>query len=527
MERSTVLPKLIALTTAAALVLTLAPAGLAASSVSAVSLSEAGLDDDKKKRKQRGKVVKATVVQSEAPADAEETTAAEPAQVETTASQPEAVAPATEPEPSRRERRAAKREAKAAEKAERAEREAEEASRARAATTAEAAPAEVTQSAAPATSSPRATPSAAPTTTAAAPAARVASDRPTARTSDPTFRERIQVREVLLDVLVTDKKGNVVTGLGPEDFIVEEGKDVREVTSTLFYGAPEELAASGQEGTARSDRYFIVMFHDQKQAAGFLTAAQLDAGRWTRKWIEKELLPNDQVAVVGYDVRLKIYQDFTRDRQLLSQAVEAAARGKKEPDRWTSRSAPEIDPNSPSLLLNLPTGKTLAKQTRRIQSALTVLANAAEGIIGRKNLMMFSVGFGTVDQIGVYTPDPRYYEPMRQSLNNANVAVYAIDTLGARRGIPSGRDINDALSNIANETGGHYYSTFANVATPLRQVASDNLGYYLISYESEFETGTSGYRKVDIKTRDKSLRVRARTGYRYGTPRGVPQTSSP
>ena len=336
----------------------------------------------------------------------------------------------------------------------------------------------------------------------------------------PDVSESIQVREVLLDVLVTDRKGNAIEGLDKSAFqVTEDGKEV-EVTSLVYYGGTDELKSAGIEET-RTDRYFILFFHDQAQAAPFLRAAQMDNGRWAQKWIETELQPNDQVAVLGYDVRLKVYQDFSTDPVILSQAVSAAVRGRNEPDRWRTREADPARDGSPSLLINLPTGKALSRETRRLQTALELVGRASEGIIGRKNLMLFSAGFGEIDDIGVWTPDLRYYPPMKESLNTGNVAVYSIDILGARRGTPGARDINDGLSALSTDTGGHYYSTFANALTPLRNVSEDNLGYYLLSYRSEFEAGTTGYREVKVKvdnpTTGKKLKVKARKGYRFGT----------
>jgi VWFA-related protein len=334
----------------------------------------------------------------------------------------------------------------------------------------------------------------------------------------PGLRETVTVREVQLDVLVTDGRGGPVLGLGPSDFVIEEEGERREITSVIYYGGLPELRAAGAEGTERrTDRYFILLFHDQAQAAApALMAAQLDAGRWTKKWIEEGLEPNDQVAVLGYDVRLKVYEDFTRDRGRILAAIDQAAIGRKEPDRWRQDEAREATVDSPSLLVNLASGKTLSRQTRKLEEALAVIGQAAEGIVGRKNLVLFSIGFGDIDDFGLYTPDPRYYPEMEQSLNTANVAVYAVDMLGAARSSPSQRLLNDSLSSIATDTGGHYYSMFTNVATPLREVANDNLGYYLISYRSDFETGTSGYREVKVETVEGRFKVRAREGYRYG-----------
>ena len=75
----------------------------------------------------------------------------------------------------------------------------------------------------------------------------------------------------------------------------------------------------------------------------------MDNARWLKRWIEDELQPNDQVAVFAYQARLKVYLDFSRDRDEILTAVDAAARGKKDVEPWLTRSEPEFDPNSPSL----------------------------------------------------------------------------------------------------------------------------------------------------------------------------------
>jgi VWFA-related protein len=350
--------------------------------------------------------------------------------------------------------------------------------------------------------------------------ARAPAPAPAPAPADISLNERIRVAEVLLDVLVTDRKGNVIDDLGVEDFVVVHKGEEQEVVSASFYGGPSELASPGGGGTARTDRYFILMFHDQRLEAPFLVGPQMDNARWLKRWIEEELQPNDQVAVFAYQTRLKFYLDFSRDRDEILAAVQAASQGKRDLDRWVTRSEPEFDPNSPSLGVNLPTGKELARRSRKLQEGLELLGEVAEGVAGRKNLIMFSLGFGEIGQFGSYTPDARYYPQMREALNAGNVAVYTIDTMGSRRRAIASGSLNDSLSLISNDTGGHYYANFTNVMTPMRQVAGENQGYYLVSFRSEYEAGTGGYRNIKVKIREGKYRVRSRTGFRYGESSG-------
>jgi VWFA-related protein len=373
------------------------------------------------------------------------------------------------------------------------------------------------RSAASAATAPRDASTAPPATDTTPAAADTAARDRTSAPDTPTFEERIEVTEVQLDAIVRDQ-GKVVTGLGPQDFVVtEDGRPV-EVTSARFYGAPEQLEATGEGEVERADRYFILLFHDRSRDATVVRPLLLDAGQQARKWAEDQRLPNDQVAVMTYDVRLKIYTDFTRDQQQIVDAISQAVASKKEPDRGAGRSKEPLRPmpDSPSLLLNLPAGDDLARATRVFEKTLALLGRAAEGIVGRKNLMLFSVGFGDVDPSGIWVPDTRYYPSLERNLNDGNVAVYAIDLSGSRRGAPAGPGIASSLASIAGDTAGLYYESFTTFATPMKEVSKDTAGYYLLSYRSEYPRGTSGYREVKVDTREKGYEVRARKGYLYG-----------
>lgn len=496
---------------------------------------DAGIQE--KDKKQRGKTVRATLVPSSPAEEPSEDTESEAEEAEAEAEDAESsVDPKAAKKARKAEERAAKKSAREEQKEREASAEATEASARRSSSTSEpsasaggnARSQATSVPVSPAAERPEAAPARATTTPRTTPATRtpVASsaataDPPRRSVAPPTrprdvVRDNVVVREVLLDVLVNNKDGSPITGLGPEDFTVIENGERREVTSATLYGGPE-FSGSGRDGETRSDRYFILMFHDQARFNPQLTSSQLDAGRWATRWLEDGMLPNDQIAVVGYTARLTLYQDFTRDRQKIADAILKASRGAKDLDRWTTRSDPTFDPNSPSLFVNLPTGKALSKQTPRLQKALELLGNAAEGIAGRKNLVLFSLGFGeTRGQFGGFVPDPRYYPPMEQALNNGNVAVYTLNTLGATRGGNSIIGITDSLSSISNDTGGHYYSNFINVKTPLNQVAEDNQAYYLISYRTEYDVGDAGYREVEVEVSDPDARVRSRNGYLYG-----------
>lgn len=342
-----------------------------------------------------------------------------------------------------------------------------------------------------------------------------------AQETDLAFQDLVEVSEILLDVLVTDKEGNVVTGLGAEDFLVKENGEPVTVTGASFYTtsyAVRERLETG-EGAAKEipwSRFFIVFIHDQRRigtVGNRLLQQQIEAGRELKSWIEEGMLPSDWMAVVSWDVRLHIHQDFTQDREALGRAVEQATLGRIPPAATPSERNRAVAAG-PSLYRSLPPADEIERQSKRIYGALRLIAEAGGHLVGRKNLLLFTIGFGEVAGNTFHSrPDPVFYPPLERALNQHNVAVYPIDlTPPMVEHLQSG-----VLTQMAADTGGYYHHGFLDFRVPLRKISQENVGYYLLSYQTEHPAGESGYRRVVVKTQDKKLRVRTRRGYSFGS----------
>lgn len=338
-----------------------------------------------------------------------------------------------------------------------------------------------------------------------------------------TFSGDVEVSEVLIDVLVTDRQGNVVVGLGPEDFRVTEDGRAVEITAAAFYSNRRFAGSVAQSAGAPTpgldleaepqDRYFIFLFDDQRghnaDVPGLLRR-QVTAGRDAAEWMRRALSPNDWVAVAAYDQRLRLQLDFSRDREAAARAIEAVTTGRGVGDNWPSRRSE--DPATPSLGRVLPAGDQLRDATGMIYDGLTLLAEAAAPIRGRKNLLLFTIGFGRMNRFREYEPDPRYYHPMAEALNDANVAVYTFDLTEPGTRHP----FANAMNQIADETGGRYYSDLPSFGNALGQVVRQTSGYYLVSYRAEHPRGLRGFQRVEVKLANPELRWTARRGYRFG-----------
>ena len=326
-----------------------------------------------------------------------------------------------------------------------------------------------------------------------------------------SFEGLVEVSEVLLDVLATDGEGQVVAGLGRDDFIVEENGEPVNLTGVSFYSTRYDSQPQ-VAGEPPSSRHFIFFFHNQWQTSyygGDLMRQQMRAGIESRRWLEEEMLSSDWVAVVSYGKgKLRIHQDFTQDREALVRAFKEGAIGKK-PAGMQRRSPGSRDLD---IFRRLPRGRELRERAGNVYQALGLVAEACGYVVGRKNLLMFTIGFGQERRFGEAEPDPDFYPQLETALNDHNVAVYPIDTSPAGRGTRQ----TDFMTRLAEDTGGTYFEDFVGFIRPLRDIGGDNYAYYVLSYQSEHPAGEIGYQRVEVRARDEAIQVRTRKGYRYG-----------
>lgn len=328
--------------------------------------------------------------------------------------------------------------------------------------------------------------------------------------SEPRFEGQVQVTEVLLDVLVTDARGNVVLGLDEDDFVIEDDGRPVPVESVSFYSHRTFLGGPGLDEadakTTPQDRYFVLFFYRPPVAQARPDDAALylklpQAGERCFQWIVEDLLPTDHVAVVSHGMHLELYHDFSRDRQRLGQAIQRAARGKPPVDRWPSRTE---TPEAGISLAPLFERDDLDRKTEDLHQAVELLAGALGEVTGRKNLILLGADFPRPGS----KESREGYPPMMKALNAHNVAVYGLSVTGRGRQL--------SLARLAADTGGQYAYGFGDFLDPLRRISVETSGYYLMSFRAEHPAGETGYREVEVRAKNEEFEVRTRSGYRFG-----------
>ena len=121
---------------------------------------------------------------------------------------------------------------------------------------------------------------------------------------------RAEKKLVLVDVVVTDKKGGYVHGLTAQNFKLWEDKN--EQTIETFSSEVDPASP------VYNRNHYLVLFFDNS-SMGFAEQAQARAA--ALRFLDKNSAPNRLIAVVNFSGSLRVAQNFTTDTERLKQVV--------------------------------------------------------------------------------------------------------------------------------------------------------------------------------------------------------------
>ena len=326
------------------------------------------------------------------------------------------------------------------------------------------------------------------------------------------FGEKVDVNLVQLDAIVTDSRGNQMLGLGKDDFIVRENGQQQTVDTVDYFTnrrliTEPEAAAKFKVERLHDDRY-VIFFFDKITSEARSQAELIRARSDAMRFLDDHLRAEDKVAVVGHDVRLKVYTDFTSDKAQIRRAMNDAT-------RYGLGITKNASSTGPSLMRNMDIDRMI-NRTGYVYEALDLLGDALRPIRARKDVILFSNGIVGPDEDvrgGVILNRSRYYDPMIESLNSADVTLYPISL---QDGFDVPEFVHQNLASMASDTNGQYFRLHTSYISPLQQIEKKTAGYYLISYYTKKRPGEHGFQKVNVALRNPEFKISARSGYSYG-----------
>lgn len=278
----------------------------------------------------------------------------------------------------------------------------------------------------------------------------------------------VAVDLVSLQALVTDKKGNILTGLQPENFTIYEDNVKQEITH--FATVDAGITAVMVVDFSKVVEYFIRDVWDS--IYGFADS----------------LRPGDWVAVIGYDIRPTILTDFTQNRNTLMEAL----------SRFT----------------------TPAFSESNLSDALIFALDRVEEIQGKVAILLVSTGLDTFSRAT--------YDDALKKCKSANASIFAISVGQSVRLRYNLDDItwftaDNRLRSFAELTGGEVF--FPRFSTELRSIfknISNSLrNQYSLGYAPSNTKHDGKFRKIRVEARADvnhdgkviDLKVQTRQGY--------------
>jgi VWFA-related protein len=351
---------------------------------------------------------------------------------------------------------------------------------------------------------------------------------PPAASQVPTVKTTAE--EVLLDLIVRDKKGKPITDLKPEDLTILDNGVKQTLTSFRLVSGSEAISSTGASKPLDALRQLRLV------TLAFEAMSDISQRKLARS-AALDLIKGDQgtnvyYSVVVIDTRLLILQQFTNDRAALTKAIERATEGisaprlSSESDAITAElkrqlagqagtgadvntnllatagqvsSQPVTNGDSAvqaklaSVMLDMLRldAAVSAQGTRLTLSALKSLVQGLREMPGRKSVLYFTWGMYLTPELDV---------PFRNIIsfaNRENVTFYSVDTRGvmtsSQNSAATGqlnRATADIKTDVTKTMGGATKDEMmasdnaeiagrANIDLPLRDLAESTGGFLI------------------------------------------------
>lgn len=323
---------------------------------------------------------------------------------------------------------------------------------------------------------------------------------------DKTFRATVNV--VIVPTVVTDQYGRYVAGLKPSDFRLLDNGKLQDIKVDEIY-QPLSLVLVVQADSAMES-----ILPKVQKIHPMLTS--LLAGQ------------DGEVAVMGFDHRIQVHQDFTRDPDKLKAAMEKLRPGSeysrmKDAIREAVRMLSKRPQTHRRVILYI--GETRDKsssgRTREILAEIQL-----------HNIMVYTVNVNRlITTLTKKAPPPRP-DPVPPGGRHVPAAVPNVPTNTNNLSIPTGsvipvfteifKDVRDLFVRNPAETftqftGGREFSFVSqkDLETAVQAVGDDIRSQYMISYnpDNKIEGGFHEIKVLVTREGAEKWKVRARPGY--------------
>lgn len=377
----------------------------------------------------------------------------------------------------------------------------------------------------------------------------------------PKLVESVEVRVINVDVVVTDRRGNVVKGLTADDFeVYENGR--KQPISNFYEVSSEELEerlasldspAEQREAIPANLRRRVVFFIDNLTMAPFNRNRVFES---MKEFARDVLRPGDEAMVVTWNRSLKIRVPFTSDAQQIQQALDTIAgetafglQNLSERRSFEGRIRDARDFND-AVLIARQYAQSVEHDLRTTTATLNGLMSTLAGIEGKKIMVLSSEGihiqpgremFEYIEEVkrersdwmgapstmieAMHFNSTYQIQSVARTANANGITLYTMhagglqghNDMSAENRTPISANVSqaaltnstDALNMLADLTGGRATVGTNNFGGAFDKIEQDLSNYYSIGYRATTER-VDRQRNLEVKMKNREYVARAR-----------------
>jgi VWFA-related protein len=292
---------------------------------------------------------------------------------------------------------------------------------------------------------------------------------------DDVIKVDVDIVNVLFNVRT--KKNGIVGGLTKDDFeIYEDGK--KQVIKDFTRESNQPLTIGMLVDVSMSQEFLI----DQEKASAL-------------QFFQRVLRKEDLAFLMSFGSEAELLQDYTNSMKLLRTGMDAI--------RLSGPAGAMSPTGSPVPTAGTPRGTIL------FDSVYLAAADQLKSQVGRKVIILVTDG---MDQGSRYTRE-RAIEAAQKS----DAIIYSIFHADFRRNGYYYRPSTADLNRMSGDTGGRVFEAGRNDLNQIfKEIEEDVRSQYSISYTPSNPTKDGSFRKIEIRPKNKELKIFARKGY-YAT----------
>src|SRR5712664_628239 len=368
----------------------------------------------------------------------------------------------------------------------------------------------------------------------------------------PQYRVHVTSELVLVNVVVRDKKGNLVRDLKKDDFtLLEDGK--RQSISSFDFENVDELKTAGAaevtvSGTAPDgallraaertaalnarDRRLMLLFFDFSGMDPEQIDPSVDAAM---KFVQTRMQAADLIALVSLATNMRVDLDFTDDKTKVLSALTSYTSGQGPGFDNGATGSSEGTAETGGAFTADDTDYNTFNADRKLLALQSIMQTLGK-ISQKKAIIYFSNG---ISQSGV--DNQSALRAATASAVKANVSIYPVDIRGLQAFPPGGEAQNaslhgqsayngaavlndlssnastqETLSTLAADTGGKAFFDSNDFGAVFSQVQKDSSAYYVLGFTSSNAMKDGRFRHLKVQLNRPDLKLDYRSGYYAG-----------